>query len=69
MGKNKKKIVIVMGVVCIAFIGIFTYKHINKAPSNTIEQLEILNVEENEKITDSDSSNKSLFEKIKYIFK
>lgn len=50
MGKNKKKIVIVMGVVCIAFIGIFTYKHINKAPSNTIEQLEILNVEENESI-------------------
>lgn len=50
MEKNKKKIVITIGVVCIAFISIFTYKHINKAPSNTIEQLEILNVEENESI-------------------
>lgn len=50
MGKNKKKIVIAIGLAFIAFIGIFMYKYINKARANTIEQLEILNVEENESI-------------------
>ena len=49
-----EKIIIVMalGIVCIALplLSIFIYKHINMSPSNTIEQLEILNVEENERI-------------------
>ena len=37
--------------------------------SNSKNDTNEINVEENEKITDSDSSNKSLFEKIKDIFK